>query len=175
MTDTQKHSQPTSADRKALDTIIRKANAGDPQAIAELRKFLDDNPQVWHTIGDLARTAEKAWITLIANGSVLVAEALQRQLTQLKQELQEDSNTVVERMLVDTVMATWLEHHYLHSVDADTRQRTVTQGSLMLKRLESAQRRHTSALKQLIQIRKLLPDRNAIPNLRVYPYRQDRA
>lgn len=126
-------------------------------------------------MGDLARTAEKAWITLTANGSSLAAEAMQRQLAQLKHELLGESTTVVEKMLADTVVATWLELHYLRSTDADTRNRSVTQGSLMLKRLESAQRRHHNALKELMQIRRLLPDRNALPQLRVFPYKQERA
>lgn len=69
MAETQERAQPTQADWKALDVIIRKANEGDPKALAKLRTFLDENPQVWQHVGDLARTAEKAWITLIANGS----------------------------------------------------------------------------------------------------------
>ncbi len=158
-----------------MDAIVRKANDGDQRALAKLRKFLDKNPQVWQHVGDLARTAERAWIALVANGSSLATEAMQRQLTQLKQELMGDSTTVIEKMLSDTVMATWLELHYLRSVDADTRSRTVTQGSLMLKRLESAQRRHHNALKQLTQIRKLLPDRNTMPQLRVFPYKEETA
>ena len=175
MAETQERAQPTTADWKALDAIIRKANEGNPKALAKLRTFLDENPQVWQHVGDLARTAEKAWITLIANGSSLAAEAMQRQLAQLKQELLGDSTTVVEKMLADTVVATWLELHYLRSTDADTRNRSVTQGSLMLKRLESAQRRHHNAIKELTQLRRLLPDRNALPQLRVFPYKQERA
>jgi len=175
VTENKEHIEHSAADWKALDAIIRKANEGDSKALAKLRKFLDENPQVWQHVGDMARTAEKAWITLIANGSSLAAEALQRQLAQLKQELLGESTTVVEKMLGDTVVATWLELHYLRSTDADTRNRTVTQGSLMLKRLESAQRRHHSAIKNLTQIRKLLPDQNALPQLRVFPYKQERA
>jgi hypothetical protein len=175
MAEKQEQAYPTTADWKALDLIVRKANAGDQKALVQLRKFLDGNPQVWQHVGDIARTAEKAWITVIANGSSLAAEAIRRQLAELKTELMEGSSTVVDRMLVDTVVATWLELHYLRSVDADTRNRSVTQGSLLLKRLESAQRRHANALKQLTQIRKLLPNRGAMPQLRVYPYERETA
>lgn len=164
----QQQTYPNAADWKALNAIVGKANGGDQHALAKLREFLDQNPQVWQHIGDLSRAAEKAWITVIANGNTLAAEAIRRQLAELKSELMEDSSTVVERMLVDTVVATWLELHYLRSVDADTRNRSVTQGSLLLKRLESAQRRHANALKQLTQIRKLLPNRAAMPELRIF-------
>ena len=85
MTESKEHIEHSAADWKALDAIIRKANEGDSKALAKLRKFFDENPQVWQHVGDMARTAEKALITLIANGSSLAAEALQRQLAQLKQ------------------------------------------------------------------------------------------
>jgi len=169
MTETQTHPQPTSADWKSLDAIVKAANKGDKTALAKLRQFLDNNPQVWQHVGDLARTAERAWIALVSDGDSLAAQAMQRQLDQLKQELVGESTTVIERMLADTVIATWLELHYLRSVDADTRNRSVTQGSLLMKRLESAQRRHHNAIKQLTQIRKLLPDRHAMPQLKVFP------
>ncbi len=172
MTNTQQKVNHTSQDWEVLNSIISKANEGDKNALAELRSFLDENPQVWQHVGDLSKTAEKAWVSLIANGDSLAAEAIQRQLTQLKEELLDDSVTVIEKMLADTVVATWLELHYLRSVDADTRNRTVTQGSLILKRLESAQRRHFNSLKQLTQIRKLLPGRNAMPELRLFPHRE---
>ncbi|QDT66619.1 hypothetical protein [Calycomorphotria hydatis] len=173
MPETQEQSLPTSADRKTLEAIIRSANKGDPKAVAHLRRFLDENPHIWEQTGDLALAAERAWITLITNGSVLVAETLQRKLTQLKQELLGDSDTVIEKMICDTVMATWLELHYLRSVDADTRSRSVTQGSLLMKRLESAQKRHHNALKELTQIRKLLPNRNAMPQLKIFSYQEE--
>lgn len=159
---------PTAGDLSALDAIVRKANDGDQKALAKLRKFLDENPQVWQHVGDLARTAEHAWITLIANGSSLAAEAVQRRLAELKSELAGDSATVVEEMLADTVLATWLEVYYLQSVEANTTKRTMMQGNAMSKRRESAQRRHLNALKQLTQIKKLLPNRSAMPELRLF-------
>ncbi len=172
MAETQDKPNPTSDDWKALNAIINKANDGDQEALTKLRNFLDNNPQVWGHVGDLSRTAEKAWVGLISNGDSLAAESIQRKLTKLKEELLDDSVTVIEKMLADTVVATWLELHYLRSVDADTTNRTVTQGSLILKRLESAQRRHFNSLKQLTQIRKLLPNRGEIPGLRLFPQRE---
>jgi len=155
-----------------LQTIIHQANQGDRSALERLRQFLDENPHVWAQLGDLARVAEQAWLTLISDGNSLTAEALKRQLTQLKQELLDGGSTVIERMLADTVIATWLELHYLRTVDADSRQRSANQASVLIKRLESAQRRHHNALKQLTQLRKLLPNRTALPPLQVYRYEE---
>lgn len=70
----------------------------------------------------------------------------------------EESATALERLLVDSILATWLEIHYLRSVDADSEQRTVIQASLLTKRLESAQKRHHTAMKDLVVFRKLMPN-----------------
>jgi len=163
---------PSAAEFAEMKKVLAKANAGDQTAIAELHRFLNDNPRVWRRIGDMAAIAEKAWVTAVSQGDRLTAESLKRQLAELKAELLEDSITMPERMMVDTILATWLELHYLHSLDADSRDRSVTQTSLMVKRLESAQRRHHAALRDLQQLRKLLPNRGAIPALRIYPYQQ---
>ena len=37
-----------------LRDLVRRANAGDADGLRQLRKFLDDNPDVWQRAGDLA-------------------------------------------------------------------------------------------------------------------------
>ncbi len=172
MFEESKTKEPSSEDLKALDACVRRANDGDKDALTRLRNFLEQQPQIWQHVGDLAVVAERAWIALIANGCSLTKESMQRKLAQLKSELQHESDSVVERMLVDTVVATWLELNHLRTVDANGRGRTATQASLMIKRLESAQKRHHNALKQLTHIRKLLRNANKCQDLRVYPYRE---
>ncbi|QDT21394.1 hypothetical protein [Gimesia chilikensis] len=166
---------PGELEKKALESVINKANAGNLDALRLLRKFLDQQPQIWDEVGDVAKIAEKAWITLIANGDSLVKESLQKKLAALKQEILGDSDHILGKMLADVIRATWLEMHYLMSVDADATNRTAGQSTLMLKRLESAQRRYTSAIKQYCQIKKMLPGEHLQPDLRIYRPQQDRA
>lgn len=159
---------PTSKDWEVLNAKLKLANSGDKEAISWLRRFLDNHPHVWHRMGDLSVMSENAWISLISNDDALAAESIRRQLNTLKAELMEESTTAMEKLLVDSILATWLEIHYLRSVDAGSRSRTVTQASLLTKRLESAQRRHHSAMKDLLMFRKLMPNRGALPGLRVF-------
>ncbi|QDU01958.1 hypothetical protein V6x_16410 [Gimesia chilikensis] len=166
---------PGKLEKKALESVIIKANAGNLDALRLLRKFLDQQPQIWDEVGDVAKIAEKAWITLIANGDTLIQESLQKKLAALKQEIQGDSDHILGQMLADVIRATWLEMHYLMSVDADATNRTAGQSTLMIKRLESAQRRYTSAIKQYCQIKKLLPGEHRQPDLRIFRPQQDRA
>ena len=148
---------------------VKRADAGDETAIAWLRTFLDDNPEVWARIGDLASAAENAWINLIAGGNSLLSESIRRQLNQLKAELIGEDPATIEKMLGDQVIATWLEVKYLETTSANHKGATVTQAALVLKKVESAQRRHLNAIRSLVQVRKLLPAGNSLPGLRIYP------
>jgi hypothetical protein len=160
--------KPTAEDWHILKQNAARANAGDAKALEWLRDFLEHNPQVWQYLGDLARSAERAWIALISAGDTLAAEAIRMQLAQLKTDLIGEAPSVIEKLLGDQIVATLLEVKYLESVSAQAGGGSLTQAGLLLKRLESAQRRHADAIKTLLQVRKLLPGQNNLPGLRVF-------
>ncbi|QDU09621.1 hypothetical protein [Gimesia aquarii] len=172
---TEQTKTPSKAEQEALESVIKKANSGDQRALGKLRIFLDQQPQIWNEVGNIAKIAEKAWITLIAKGNTLAQEALKKKLAALNQEILGDSNHIFDQMLADVIRATWLEMHYLMSVDADATNRTAGQSTLMMKRLESAQRRHLLAIKQYCQIKKLLSGENQQSDLKILKHRQDSA
>ncbi len=168
MPTSNKHVRPSEAAQRKLTAIIKKANAGDADALAALRDWLNANPQVWGQLGDLNRVAEAAWIKLISNGDTLTAESLRRQLDQVKEDLNGEEPSAVEKMLGDAVTATWLETKYLEASMADGTGGSKTQAGMFLKRLESAQKRHLAAIRSLVQTRKLLPSSRSVPELRVF-------
>ena len=142
--------KPSAEAWKELSQNLNKANAGDAKALEWLREFLNRNPQVWQHIGDLARVTEKAWIKLISNGDALAAEAIRRQLSVIRGDMIGQTPSAVEKLLGDQVVATLLEVKYLESVTADAGGGSLTRAGLLLKRLESAQRRHAAAIKSLV-------------------------
>lgn len=173
MAETQGREGPAAQDWKELNENLKLANSGDQKAIQWLRKFLDDRPQVWGALGDLARVAEKAWIDLISNKDALAAESIRRQLSQLKTELIGESPSTIEKMLGDQVMATWLETRYLEATSANAKGASLTQSTMLLKRVESAQRRHLNAIRSLVQTRKLLLTGNTNSVIRIFPGERD--
>lgn len=148
---------------------VKRADTGDEAAIAWLRTFLDDNPEVWARVGDMASAAENAWINLMAGGNSLLSESIRRQLNQLKAELIGEDPQAVEKMLGDQVIATWLEVKYLETTSAEQKGATIGQAALVLKKVESAQKRHLNAIRSLVQTRKLLPAGSSFLGLRIYP------
>lgn len=155
-------------DLRLLKDKIKQANDGEESAVAWIKDFLDDNPQVWQTVGDLSVTSERTWIALVSGGDVLATESVRRQLSQLKSELIGELPQPVEKMLGDQIVATWLEVQYLETLTADQRASSAQTGT-MLKRMESAQKRHLNAIRSLVQIRRLLPAYGTRPILRLFP------
>ncbi len=72
-------------------------------------------------------------------------------------ELAGEHATRMERLLVDLVIACWLEAKYLESVSADPGRGSLEVAGFRLKHLESAQKRYLGALKTLTSLRALAP------------------
>ena len=159
--------KPTQGDMKSLRDMVERANRGEQSALDELRDFLDENPQVWRTVGDLGRMAENAWVKLIAGKDSLASESIRRQLAQIKEELVGETPPMVEKLLGDQIVATFLEVAYLETLSAGN-SGTLGQATLLLRRLESAQRRHAGAIKSLVVTRNLLNEAKVNPRLRVF-------
>ena len=126
-------------------------------ALPHLRKILDDHPEVWRHVGDLAALAEQAWIAVLAAGHPLAVEAMKRTVAEMRAELAGGHPTRIERLLVDQVVACWLETTYLERDAADPGYAALEQAAFRLKRLESAQKRYLSAVKTLTAVRALAP------------------
>jgi hypothetical protein len=152
---------------KALKALVERANQGEQLALDELRSFLDENPQVWKVVGDLGRMAENAWVKLIACQDSLAAESIRRQLAQIKEELVGELPPMIEKLLGDQVAVTLLEVKHLETLSAG-QSGTIGQAALLLRRLESAQRRHNSAIRSLVVTRNLLNEAKANPRLRIF-------
>lgn len=148
---------------------VEKANGGDPRALARLGKFLDDNPALWHRLGNLAGHAETAWIELISQGDTLAAETIRRESERLREELLGKTATPVERLMVAQIVPLQLEVQYLQIRAAEVSGASSGQVGVLLKRLESAQRRYLGAIKMLTLVRKLALGEVARTRLRIFP------
>jgi len=140
-----------------LRVLVQSAQAGNPAALPHIRKILDDHPEVWRHVGDLATLAERAWIAVLAADHPVAVESMKRTLAEMKADLAGENPTRIERLLVDQVVACWMEVNYLESVSADPGRGSLDQSAFRLKRLESAQRRYLQALKSLTELRALAP------------------
>jgi hypothetical protein len=115
-----------------------------------------------HLGGNLARAAEDSLLKAAAGENLLLEEAVKRKMELLRTELAGPSPTPIERLLVERIVACWLQVQ-----DADTRYAqakglTWQGGIYYQQRMDRAHRRYLSAIKSLAVVRKL-----AIPVLQV--------
>ena len=143
--------------------LLKKAEAGDRAVLPVLRKLLDDPAEVEALGGNLARLAEDSFVNALGGENLSFKLATIRKLALLRQELLGPSPTPVERLLVDRVVACWLQVQ-----DAEIRYAqnqkgmTFQQADFHQRRMDATNRRYLAALKALALVRKL-----AVPALQI--------
>ncbi len=155
---------------QAIRELADRANRGSAQALANLRRLLDDCPEVWEHVGDLARHAEAAWLDLVAGEDHLMRESVKRQLEKMKDDLAGLRPTLMEELLVNQVVTCHLAVQHAEMSLAAPGSTSPAQTAIRLRRSESAQRRYLSALKTLARLRATVPEGMApLNSLRLHP------
>jgi hypothetical protein len=131
----------------SFQELVQAARQGDRSAIPALRRMMQANPELAKNNGDLASQTQIHWIDLIAGKDLYRRECLLMKVAELKRELIADTNgTVVEQMLVDQAISTWLQVHYHEDREAVRPAENIQLGEYRLKKIESAFNRHMKSL-----------------------------
>jgi hypothetical protein len=149
---------PTEAESSQL---VAQANAGDADALKNLRELLENRPEIWQRVGDLAAHAEMLMVNLISAGNRLMIESLQRTLHEMKAELVGPATSMLERMAIDRLLACWLQLQYVDNLAVKSSGGTLPNANFQLKRQDAAHKRYAAAVKSLAELRRLLPSGTA--------------
>ena len=158
---------------RPLGTLLDRARRGDPDVMPELRRVLDAQPEIWQTCGDLASHARTAWIELAAGDNLVARESLTRQVAAQEAELAGPSPSPLERLLVERVVACWLQVHHADAMVAQMRDVTLKQAKFAQERQDRAHRRYLQAIGALAMLRKLLPSSTPVEPARSSRSTQD--
>jgi hypothetical protein len=139
-----------------LQRLVQRAEQGDESVLGELRAALAVNPWVWERFGDLGQQSQAAWLQLIAGKNLLLLESTRRRAEQLRGELAGPGASPVERLLVERVIACWLQTNYADAAYAQMKGNSPGQHAAALRRQGAAQQRYLQAMRALVTIRKLL-------------------
>jgi hypothetical protein len=159
----KRHESPTlerAARLKELKALLVRVRDGDEGAVPRLREVLREAPELARRFVDPAIQAERSIIDSFAGGDsgLVVREALPHTLEALRVELGGRSPSPLERLLVERIVATWLQLHYFETLYAQNMdEMTIPESEFHQKRIGRAHRRHLSAVKTLAQIRKMGP------------------
>jgi hypothetical protein len=117
---------------------------------------LNKHPEMWSELGDLARRAKAAWLDLIAGEDLLLRESVSRHLEAMEADLGLAEASPLERLLVERIIACWLQTHYAEAAFIQVEGTNGTALARLLKCQDKAQRRLLAAINQLALLRKLL-------------------
>jgi hypothetical protein len=161
---------------QAIRELADRANRGSEEALARLRRLLDDCPEIWDQVGDLARHAELAWLDLVAGADHLMLESIKRHIARMKDDLLGPHPTVMERLLVDQAVACYLSVRHAELALAAPGSCSPAQAAMRLRRAESAQRGYLATLKTLARLRATVPQGMApLKPLRLHTGEQQQA
>ncbi|MBA3471844.1 MAG: hypothetical protein H0T57_01215 [Rubrobacter sp.] len=139
--------------------LLRQAERGDKTVLPALREALDrGGPELVNLWGDLARKAEWSLLGVMAGENLLLKEAVPRKLEAMREDLAGPSPTPLERLLVERVVACWLQLEYADMIYAHhLPDLTMARSEYHQRRLDRLHKRYLSAIRTLAQIRKLGP------------------
>jgi hypothetical protein len=145
-----------------LRKFLKRTRSGDPSTLPVLRRMLENPAVVDGLGGDLARQAEQSFIQAAAGDDLGFKEALTRKLEMLRAELSGPSPAPLERLLVERVVACWLQVQDADVRYAQAKKLSLEWGKYYQQRMDRANKRYLSAIKALAAVRKL-----ALPVLQV--------
>ena len=140
----------------SFSELANAARQGDRSAIPALRRMMQANPELAKNNGDLASQTQIHWIDLIAGRDLYRRECLLMKVAGLKRELIAETNgTLVEQMLVDQAISTWLQLYYHEDREAVRPAENIQLGEYRLKKIESAFNRHMRSLSALASMKSI--------------------
>lgn len=141
-----------------IEALIGRARGGDQAALGTLREMVESAPDAFNAAANLAREVEHSWVAVVASGNPLVAIVTEYGVERMRRDLAGPDATPLEALLVDRIVATWLEVQVAaQQVPSKLRQGGVDRALLdhLQNWTDRAQKRHLAAIKALAQVRRL--------------------
>jgi hypothetical protein len=150
-----KSTEPVLPELADLKKLIERAQRGDETSLPALRRMLLDPTAVDKFGGDLAEQAEISFVRAAAGDNLLFRESLTRKLELLRAELAGPNPMPLERLLVERIVACWLQLQDADIRYAQAKDLGLKWGAYYQDRMDRAHRRYLSAIKTLAMVRKL--------------------
>lgn len=144
--------------KQEISDLLQRAGEGDRSVLPALRQRFEEYPVLWEECGDLAVQAERSQVRLMTGANEIAAEALDRKLASLRKEIAGANPTPLDRLLIQRVVACWLQVQHADVTYTQAMQDGVNlaHGDYYQRRQDRAQRRYLSAIRTLAQVRRLL-------------------
>ena len=148
----------TEVDRQT--TVFEGIAKNDKTVVPKFRRLLKHCPHLIEAGGNLAELAEEKLVKAITGEQLLFRETLIAKLDAMRTELAGSRPSPIERLLVERVVACWLQVYHADAIAAQSENCNSAQNDYHQRRQDRAHRRYLSAIKTLGTVRRL-----ALPTL----------
>jgi hypothetical protein len=150
---------------KETTELVKRAAGGDKSCLPAIRELLADGDR-----GESYRDAfgsSAAWFRQIiikkaAGEDLLIQEAIDQKLDEVRSELEGPNPTPIERLLAERASLCWFIVNSYEIAYANASGWNISQADLQHRKIDKAHARFLSAIRTLAQVRKL-----ALPTLQV--------
>ncbi len=157
--------EETTKDLASLEVwaLEERADKGDQVALQTLKEQFGVLFDQYASMRPFAREADGAQLKLVSGEHLVLRESIRRELDNMRRELAGVSPTPLESLLVDRVVACWLQLRYAETIYAQNLARlTLVQADYHQKRIDRAHKRYLTAIRTLAVVRRL-----QVPTLQV--------
>jgi len=137
------------------EAFLKRADDGDESVLPAIRKLLALPDVVEQMGGNLAARAQKALVNSICGKRLPDKEALLQKLANLRAELGGPAPTPLEQLVVERIVACWLQLHSLELSYGSQASMAIELATYYQKSIDRAQKRYLAAIKALAYVRRL--------------------
>ena len=137
----------------AIDETINRATHGDIQILPQLRQLIEQKPQLWQQMTDLARQAQEAQLNALAGENETLKAAILTEFNALKKELGDGTSNPLEQIIIERILISWLQVQHTDLLFAKTPASDSRLTKLLQTRADQCQGRLQRAITQLQAMR----------------------
>jgi hypothetical protein len=142
-----------------LRALVKSTNKEDPKPehLAALRRFFDDEPEMWRGMGDMAKRTLNHLLRTYYQQSTYMQECTLRKIDEVREQLGCADGSPLERLLIDQIAVCYVNLYALeiNSASKLRESHSTETGLYWDRRITGAQRRFGRACETLARIRKL--------------------
>jgi hypothetical protein len=125
--------------------------------LAELRKWINEYPELWRVVFDTAWLLEDNFISNMVQDKASII-AMKKNTEEIRKGFDYYGSTILEQMLIDNIIISWLGVQYANFqlITRMNRDERIVLLDFWEKRVSAAQRRYLRACESLMRIRRLM-------------------
>jgi hypothetical protein len=142
-----------------LRELIALGETGDNGVLPRVQHLLDQHAEIADHFGDAGKVATELWLTLYIGDNAVLAECTRRKMLILKASIAGPVPSPLETLMVEHVIVCWLQIHATEALHAQAHMEKANDAVLRERQRQTkeSQRLYTTSLKQLAELRRLLP------------------